>query len=211
MSLIERKCLDIVQCSWQHKGTWQIKFGHIVTMDRISNASTFGAFGSIFKVTARLIMCENISFCTLCPQYFQKYFTNSFQIWIYDAMESIPDVSTFGDCGSIFQIRAELNMWKYCILHLVSSIFPKVFHQWLSNFGYMVTMNRISDVSTFGSCCSIFKVKAVKIWFCTFCPWYLKKYFTNDFQNSDVWWPWTESHMYQFFVTLAQPQGCSET
>ena len=46
-----------------------------------------------------------------------------------------------------------------CDDHLVSIIFSKVLHQWLSYLD-MATMDGISDVSTFGDRGSIFKVTA---------------------------------------------------
>ena len=57
-------------------------------------------------------------------------------------MDRILDV-TFGDCDSIFNIKAELNVkllhFIPCVHNISKSISPVVF-----KFGYIVTMDRIS-------------------------------------------------------------------
>ena len=108
------------------------KFGYMVTMDRISDISTFSHCDSIFKVTAGLNVSKYY-ICTLCPRYFM-YFTSGYAV----TMDRISDISTFGELRSIFKVTVGLCVLKYCILHLVLTIyFLKVFHQCCSSVDYI--------------------------------------------------------------------------
>ena len=99
---------------------------------------------------------------------------------------------------SMSQRRHTCNVWKYCILHLVSTIFPTVF---MDGFPIRMTMERHSDVSTVGDLGSIFKVTAgLSMW-----KYYILHLISKIFLKvlyqwlsiMAIWWPWTESCMYQ--------------
>ena len=53
-------------------------------MGRILDISYFCDLDLIVKVIGGFkapLMGENIAYCTLCPQYLETYFMDSFQIW----------------------------------------------------------------------------------------------------------------------------------
>ena len=62
-------------------------------------------------------------------------------------LNAISDVSTVGDCN----LNNKVTEGHYVLKLTVYTIFPKAFHQWLSDLDIiMETFDEISDGSTFG-------------------------------------------------------------
>ena len=136
----------------------------MVTTDKISDVPTCDNGGSI--VTAGPIVwkdCILHSVSTIFLKVVYGWLSNLDMV----TMDRISDISNFSDLGSIFKITVGLNVWKYCILHFVAVIFLKIFHGLLLNLDIiiMMTMDRSSDISNFGTRGSIFKVTAgLNVW-----------------------------------------------
>ena len=146
----------------------------------------------------------------LCTQYFLMFFTNGFQIQIYGdpMMDRIMEVLAFGDHrGLICKVTVGLNVWKYCILHFTAMIFPNVFHQWLSNWDIWWPWTKLHtyQVAQFSGWKYCILHFGLNVWkYCLFAPCVhdISKLFYQWLLNTAIWWPWTESLMYQLLVTL---------
>ena len=147
----------------------------MVIMYRISDISTFDKLGLIFKV----------AFYTICPWLFQIWFIDGYQIWT--------EFQTYDLLLTLAKVTVGLNIWKYCVLQLMSMIFPWRISLMAFRFEYGDHEQKLR--------CNL-KILHFALWVHDIS----KSIYHQWHSNSDVLWPWTKSqmYMYQLLVTMAK-------